>query len=133
MRKRESCVALFPLGVKLSIKDFKRAMESGDTKCHIQAYLNQLLVPINRISLEELSYAMAVSMANDNRPNDDIELCVKILNDFLLALPSQRFKRIESNLKNAKADMRSNVHELFTYDFIALIEFFEGLALKVSQ
>lgn len=125
-------IAIFPIGAGISVKDFKKALKFGDTKCHIQHYLNQLLDPINRISIEELSYAMAVSMANEERERDDVELCVKILNDFLSSLPSERFKRIDSNIKAASEELKSaDAYELFVLDFYNLIGFFDNIAFKV--
>lgn len=113
----------------VNVKDFKQALNLCNDQDEMQAYLNQVLSPSNRVSKEELSFAMAVSKSHDI--NSSVKACVYVLNNLLLMEPSSRFKRIASNLKAAKADMvasGNNVYKVFYDDFITLIEFFENLA-----
>ena len=116
MKRTDSLyVSVFPLGSKISVKDFNKAIKSCNTKQGVQLYLNKLLLPsYGRISLEELSYALAFS-------HGDTKKVVKILNDFLSMLPSARLKRIWESLEALGEDLP----ESFTRDYLKLIQFFE--------
>jgi hypothetical protein len=117
------------LAKMVTIKNFKQALNLCNDQDEIQAYLNQFLSPTNRISKEEISYSMAVSNSHDI--DSSVKACVYVLNNLLLMEPFSRFKRIESNLKAAKADMvaeGNNVYEVFYADLISLVEFFQDLA-----
>ena len=128
MQKKTSYIAVFPRGSKISAKNFRDAFESGDTKRDIQNYLNKLLEPTNRIALEEVAYAMMKSRGGTTeRLYADVKLTVNILNTFLLSVPSQRFKRIQSSLDGLGVDCPSD----FVEDFMALISFFDNLAMRI--
>jgi hypothetical protein len=119
----------------VNIKDFKKALNLCNDQDEMQAYLNQILSPTNRISKEELSYAMAVSMISPDI-NSNVEACVFVLNNLILVNPLPRLERISSNLKAAKADMvadGNNVYKVFHDDFITLVEFFQNLAQSESK
>lgn len=75
----------------ISTRDFINALNSGETKCHVQNYLNGRLLPDNRLMLEELSIAMTVA-------KDNVQKAVNTINTFLSMPKGDRVKRTKQNI-----------------------------------
>jgi len=122
----------------ISTRDFMNALGSGDTQCHMQNYLNGILLPDNRLMLEELSIAItrkseAVTKCDDfsNRlmleelsiamavAENNVLNAVNSINTFLSMSKKDLLKRVEENIYALGLDCPM----VFVIDWLIFMDF----------